>query len=163
MAFWEKQAAMVAGSEVWWLAGSLFILPNSFYSTTTFFATENGSTIPVLGSPVLGLTQQLLGCLSGTVKTPSATGNGITFHHTRGGPAQRTAENQVFLCAPGYESLTRWPPLAICFPGVINLSFTRWRHRTSLRDACLIPHNSQSTSVVWQSCVTQASPPLLSI
>lgn len=139
MAFWEKHAEIVASSEVWWLASSLFILPNSFYSTKTFFAAENGSTLAILGFPVFGLTWQLLGCLSRTIKTSSAAGNGIKSHHRQQCPVQGIAENQIFSCAPGYESLTRWPPFGICFLIGIDLSYVRWRHLNFLRDACLIP------------------------
>lgn len=64
----------------------------------TFFATENGSTISILGFPGLGLTQQLLGCLCRMVKTPSGTGNGIKFHYTRGGPALLNALQRTKSC-----------------------------------------------------------------
>ena len=151
---------MVASSEAWGLAMNWLILPASFYSTETFFSTENGSTTTILGFLALGLTQQLLGCLS-IVKTPSAPGNVIKFHCIRWRPVHWVAENWV-LYTPGCESLTQWPPRGICSLDVINLAFMRCKYLTFLRDACLISHKFETTCCLlqlqlftWQSCVIQ--------
>lgn len=149
---------MVASSEVWGLAVNWLILPASFYSTETLFSTENGSTTTILGFRVLGLTQQLLGCLY-IVKIPSAPGNVIKFHCIQWCPVQWIAENWVFLCAPGYESLTQWPPCGICSLDIINLAFMRWKFLTFLRDACLISHISEITSVVYMAISCDPSKP----
>ena len=157
MAWWEKQAVIVASSELWGLAVNWFILPTSFYSTETFFSTENGKTTTILGFLVLGLTQQLLGFLSRIVKTASAPGNVIKFHCIQWRPIQWIAENLVFFCTPGYESQTQWPPFGICFPEVVNLAFMRWRYWTFLREACLISHNCEVTSVVYMAILCDLS------
>lgn len=153
---------MVASSEVWELAVNWLILPASFYSTETFFSTENGSTTTILGFLALGLTQQLLGCLS-IVKTPSAPGNVIKFHCIQWRPVQWIAENWVFVCTPGCESLTQWPPCGICSLDIINLASMRWKFLTFLRDACLILHNSAITSVVYMAILCDPSNPRAAI
>lgn len=148
------------GSQLWGVGTCCewLILPASFYSAETLFSTENGSTTTILGFLVLGLTQQLLGCLS-IVKTTSAPGNVIKCHCTQWRPVQWIAENWVFVCTPGCESLTQWPPCGICSLDIINLASMRWKFLTFLRDAYLILHNSAITSVVYMAVLCDPSNP----